>query len=231
MVNLSSESLVATSVFFSYLNSDVHTAAREWKQTYVDTERDYTYCYDRVMSSTNVAQIESKLWIIEELKNLNVTPKTVVLLGGWFAQFTVPLLLEYGVDFVQNYEMDVDAKNISYKFNKRYKDAGKYKCDVVNIMFQTIHKKQEKLRNPFDTIINTSCEHMFPMKGFKTLNKGKLDDCLYVLQSTNEDKYDDHINCVESPEELAEQSEIKDIMYLGRKRLDSGMERFMVIGK
>jgi len=51
------------------------------------------------------------------------------------------------------------------------------------------------------------------------------------LQSTNEDKYEDHINCVSGPEELAEQAEFVDIMYSGTKVLDNGMNRFMVIGK
>ena len=71
---------------------------------------------------------------------------------------------------------------------------------------------------------------MFPMRRFRELNKGFLNPT-YVLQSTNEDKYEDHINCVSGPEELAEQSEFVDIMYSGTKILDNGMERFMVIGK
>ena len=38
-----------------------------------------------------------------------------------------------------------------------------------------------------------------------------------MLQSTNENKYEDHINCVNGPEELAEQIELVDIMYSGAK--------------
>ena len=45
------------------------------------------------------------------------------------------------------------------------------------------------------------------------------------------DKYEDNINCVNGPEELAEQAEFVDIMYSGTKRLDNGMDRFMVIGR
>ena len=33
-------------------------------------------------------------------------------------------------------------------------------------------------------------------------------DPIYVLQSTDEDKYEDHINCVSGPEELAKQAKI-----------------------
>ena len=53
----------------------------------------------------------------------------------------------------------------------------------------------------------------------------------YVLQSTNETKYDDHINCVNSPEELVNQANLKQVLYKGSKVLDNGMTRFMVIGK
>jgi hypothetical protein len=62
---------------------------------------------------------------------------------------------------------------------------------------------------------------MFPMTKFKQLNRGFFNDVVYVLQSTNEDKYEDHINCVSGPEELAEQAEFVDIMYSGTKVLDN----------
>ena len=72
---------------------------------------------------------------------------------------------------------------------------------------------------------------MFPMTRFKKLNRGLFNNVVHVLQSTNDDQYDDHINCVSSPEELAEQAEFVDVMYSGTKTLDNGMERFMVIGR
>ena len=123
----------------------------------------------------------------------------------------------------------VTLKDISYKFNKRYKDQEKYECHITDIMFKEIWRKEENC-GP-DVLINTSCEHMFPMRRFRELNKKLSANPTYVLQSTNEDKYEDHINCVSGPEELAEQAEFVDIMYSGTKILDNGMERFMVIGK
>ena len=72
---------------------------------------------------------------------------------------------------------------------------------------------------------------MEPLTFLSILNKKLSGNPIYVLQSTNEDKYEDHITCVSGPEELAEQAEFVDIMYSGTKILDNGMERFMVIGK
>ena len=122
------------------------------------------------------------------------------------------------------------VKEISYKFNKRYKDQEKYECHITDIMFKEIWRKEENCK-VLHVLINTSCEHMFPMRRFRELNKKLSGNPIYVLQSTNEDKYEDHINCVNGPEELAEQAEFVDIMYSGTKILDNGMERFMVIGK
>ena len=231
MVNIAKESIVSTAMFFGYLSNDDIQAAKDWKQAFVDTERHFPHQERALASATTISQMESKIWLVEELHELSLEAKSVCLLGGWFANYITTLLIEkINVEHVHNFEIDDDAKKISYKFNKRYKDNNQYKCDVVNVMFEPVWKKQKKTDKVFDLVINTSCEHMFPMKRFVELNSEYIDP-LYVLQSTNEDQYDDHINCVSGPDELAEQSELIDIMYSGSKVLDSGMERFMVIGR
>ena len=201
--------------------------AHDWKNALSSSE---PYLLKRVLDSMNRSQLESKLWIIQELIKLEIKPKRVAILAGWYSQYIIPLLIEHGVEFIYNFEIDRDAKDISYKFNKRYKDQEKYECHITDIMFKEIEGK-EKNHGAFDVLINTSCEHMFPMRRFRELNKNLSGNPIYVLQSTNEDKYEDHINCVSGPEELAEQAEFVDIMYSGTKTLDNGMERFMVIGK
>jgi hypothetical protein len=67
------------------------------------------------------------------------------------------------------------------------------------------------------------------MKKIKELNPTL--NSIYVLQSTDDNSYDDHINCVNTANELAEQADIKEIYFSGSKVLDNGMTRFMVIGK
>ena len=201
--------------------------AHDWKNALSSSE---PYLLKRVLDSMNQSQLESKLWIIQELIKLEIKPKIVAILAGWYSQYIIPLLIEHGVEFIYNFEIDRDAKDISYKFNKRYKDQEKYQCHITDIMFKEIWRKEENY-GAFDVLINTSCEHMFPMRRFRELNKNLSGNPIYVLQSTNEDKYEDHINCVSGPEELAEQAEFVDIMYSGTKTLDNGMERFMVIGK
>ena len=201
--------------------------AHDWKNALSTSE---PYVFKRVLDSMNRSQLESKLWIIQELIKLEIEPKRVAILAGWYSQYIIPLLIEHGVEFIYNFEIDRDAKDISYKFNKRYKDQEKYECHITDIMFKEIWRKEENY-GAFDVLINTSCEHMFPMRRFRELNKNLSGNPIYVLQSTNEDKYEDHINCVSGPEELAEQAELIDVVYSGTKVLDNGMNRFMVIGK
>lgn len=198
------------------------SVANDWKQTAADVRKDYPHQFRRTLDCSTSSQLQSKLWLINELLELYIDYKRVALMGGWFANFITELLITEGnVDLVHNYEIDEDAKNISYKYNKRYKDTGKYQCSIKDVMMQIMEED-------FDLVINSSCEHMFPMTKFYELNPDIR--CLYALQSTNEDLYDDHINCVGSPEELVEQANINDVLYSGTKVLSNGMNRFMVIG-
>jgi len=194
--------------------------ANDWKNALSTSE---SYVFKRVMDSMNESQLESKLWLIQELVKLNIKPKRVAILAGWFAQYIVSLLYDNfeSIECIKNFEIDQDVKDISYKYNKRYKDSNKYQFSIKDVMMQTMEED-------FDLIINCACEHMYPMTKFYELNphiKG-----LYVLHSTDDDQYDDHINCVGSPEELAEQANIINVLYSGQKLLSNGMNRFMVIG-
>ena len=202
--------------------------ARDWKNA---TNYAKGYLHKRVLDSMNESQLISKMWLVQELLNLNIKPINISLLAGWFAQYTVPLLIDNfkTIEWIENFEMDRGIKNVAYKFNKRYKDDKKYKVSIKNVMFDNL----VSLSSPnFDTVINCSCEHMYPMSKFRELsNTGVNNNTLYVLQSSDDTQYDDHINCVNDADELAEQANIIDVMYAGKKLLPNGMIRFMVIGK
>ena len=199
--------------------------ANDWKQASADVRKDYPHQFRRTLDASTASQLESKLWVVDELYKLpaSIECQRVALLGGWFANFITPLLIDtLNMSMVFNYEIDQDAKEISYKYNKRYKDTSKYQCSVKDVMMKS-------LEEDFDIIINCSCEHMYPMTKFYEWNP-ELQDPIYVLQSTDDDQYDDHINCVGSPQELADQAKIADVLYSGIKVLPNGMNRFMVIG-
>ena len=202
--------------------------AKDWKNAINASEG---YLKKRVADSMNESQLVSKMWLVKELSNLNVKPVNISLLAGWFAQYIVPLLYDNieSIEWIENFEMDRDIKRVAYKFNTRYKKEDKYKVSIRNVMFGNLIS----LSSPtFDTVINCSCEHMYPMSKFKKLkNTGVDDNALYILQSSNDAQYDDHINCVDDADELADQANLVDILYAGEKLLPNGMTRFMVIGR
>ena len=80
--------------------------------------------------------------------------------------------------------------------------------------------------------INCACEHMYPMWKFRELNKPVLQEIPYMYYSLQMMiNMSDHINCVNSEEELIDQAGIKDVMYSGAKLLSNKSTRFMVIGR
>jgi hypothetical protein len=208
--------------------------AHDWKNALSSSE---PYLLKRVLDSMNQSQLESKLWIIQELIKLEIKPKRVAILAGWYAQYIAPLLYDNfeSLQFVENYEIDEDVKRLSYKFNKRLKEDKKYEITIRNVMFDRIHGSWQHGSGGhqlnIDTIINCACEHMYPMWKFKELNKPVLRNPIYVLQSSDDDQYSDHINCVNSEDELIDQARIKDVMYSGAKLLPNKSTRFLVIGR
>ena len=207
--------------------------AEDWKSalSFADTEEN-KHCKKRIRDASTSSQLQSKLWLVSEIVNLGINIDSVAILAGWYANFIVPLLVEeVGVKHILNLEIDPDVKTLTYKFNKRHKPSGGqrpfyksiYECVLHDVMYEPL-----KYGN-HDLVINASCEHMYPMTRFRELNYGK--NYLYALQSTNDKQWDDHINCVSGPDELADQAGIVDLMYSGTIELNNGMKRFMVIGR
>ena len=197
-----------------------------WSRAWSETQKQRPWQSRRLLDSATTSQLQGKLWLVNELEKLDLKFSNVCLVGGWFAQLITPLMFDnFDINFIHNCDIDPDSKQISYKFNRIYKHQNKY----VAITYNIFEKSWSKFRDSnYDLIINTSCEHMYPMKKIKELNPDLKS--WFVLQSTNEDKFDDHINCVNSTKELADQGGLKQILYEGQITLDNGMTRFMVIG-
>jgi hypothetical protein len=205
--------------------------ADNWSKTISSVSKLQPWAVERVSHSMNKSQLEGKLWLGTELYNIQPNGfKNAVVMGGWYCQFLAEILINNNkVDFMCNYDICEDSKTISYKFNKRFKASGQYLASTKNIFTMKLNENQAEMGD-IDLVVNTSCEHMFNMERIK--HRHFLDsDPLYVLQSTDEDKFDDHINCVASTDELIEQARLVDIKFAGKKILANGMTRFMVIGR
>lgn len=202
-----------------------------WASAFMQIVKEKPYLHDRLSASWSKPQLESKLWLCEELKNLSLPSfNNVAIIGGWYCHILAKTLIDdLNCKFICNYDIDEDCKYVSYKFNKKFKNLDQYIFSCKNLFMEKhLHTVQIE-KGPVDLVINTSCEHMFYMRNLRKMHFS--DESLLVLQSTDCDDYPDHINTVEDPDELAFQAGINDVYYMGTKILSNNMKRFMVIGK
>ena len=68
-LTLPSNTFLSTILFFSYLSTDMEKA-RSWKKLMINLQENYPQYERAIASATSVAQLESKIWIIDELKLL-----------------------------------------------------------------------------------------------------------------------------------------------------------------
>jgi len=178
-------------------------------------------------------QVNCKIWLVEELKKVLIRndkfdPWRMTILGSWYGNVIVPLVHDNlpRIKEIDLIDMDVDALNIGRKFlNEKYKRLKiNYTCEDIN--FYEFDDMTTKI------VVNTSCEHMFDMSSITFKND---DNVIWVLQSNNMRNIREHVNCVDSSEELADQCGIQNIMYQGKMELIGSngepYERYMVMGR
>lgn len=167
-----------------------------------------------IAQSFDDKQIKCKTWMYNELLTLDLpTPKRVYIAGSWFGNVLTPLIRSLYSDVeIRLHDLDEEAIKIAKEYyfkdddlvNPYLKDATDYYYDRKNAM-----------------VINASCEHMSPLN----IRRG----CVVVLQSNDYREVEEHINCVDSPEQLADQYRVKEVLYSGELEFEK-YTRFMVIG-
>ena len=168
-------------------------------------------------------QFKSKAWLINKLKELNIFENSLnaSVLACWFGNILFPCLLNNGVKHIYGYDLDMFAiKTSNFLFD--------YKKNIKVIASDIWTKKPKYLDNT-NLIINTSCEHMPPMKDWEYYKEGT-----YVFQSTNVTHDKDHLMCVNNTKEFIDQMHpMLDIIWFGEDKIehiDNG-KRFMIVGK
>ena len=82
-----------------------------------------------VTDSLSRGQIESKLWVIDELKKLNLNLGTVFLCAGWYG-ILATLIFENNlkVNKIRSFDIDKSVLDIAERFNKKWvQDDWKFK--------------------------------------------------------------------------------------------------------
>ena len=182
-----------------------------------------TLSFEDVRDSLSDGQTASKLWVVDALSEVgNWETKSACVFGGW-----VGLLCRFMLDYlnfkhVTNLELNGDLRGVNWFTNEmRYPERFAF---VASDMYDFDYEQ-----NQFDLYINTSGEHIPSLKDWvEKIPAGKH----VLIQSNNYFDHPQHINCVNSVQELLdkvlEAKNVNLVEYSGELIMPQ-YTRFMVI--
>jgi len=164
-------------------------------------------------------QIQSKVWLINNLAPFIDVPVSIDIHGGWVGVLS-SLLFQSEIDctFIRSIDIDPQCEPISRIMNKGEEIEGK---------FEAITSDMSLITSAADVIINTSCEHINQQAYDIWLSKLPMNS-LIVLQSNNYD-IEEHVRIVKNLEDFKKQSNIQ-IFWAGELSFPM-YTRYMLIGK
>jgi hypothetical protein len=193
-----------------------------------------------VEDSFSRGQLQSKIWLVNELKKHNVNLGTVFLCAGWYATLAT-MLFESNlvVGKVRSFDIDPDCQDIAETFNKPwFTQQWRFKAITQDIMAIDYNEhtwscwSNANIRMSYpiidvpDTIINTSCEHIEHFsEWYNKLPEGKL----LVLQANNFVEVDEHINTYSNLSQFDSAVPMSRVLYSGELKLEK-YTRYMKIG-
>lgn len=175
----------------------------------------------RTLESFWKGQVNSKIWLIENLKRFQDQKwEHIVIHGGWNGVLA-SLIFNSGieVDRITSVDIDPACEETAYTINKRYEIAGRFRAVTADMC---------KYSETADVVINTSCEHITQLQYYDWLHN-QNNDSLYVLQSNNYFDLDEHINCSEDLVQFVQKSKLR-VVFSDRLELPK-YDRYMIIGK
>lgn len=186
-------------------------------------------------------QILSKLWLIDELKKLDLDLGTVFVLGGWVGMLPALIFKDGELRFnrIRSFDLDAEATKAAEALNRdavindwKFKATtlDMFKIDYSRPQYLTLRSNGSSvlLTEFIDTVINTSCDHIAPFESWWNRIPKKT---LVVLQ--NNDFFgadEDHVNNVNSLEEMKAQAPMNEILFEGVLQFPR-YDRFMLIGR
>jgi len=197
---------------------------------------------DRIMdilNSLSENQYSSKDWLIEKLNEYphHYKYKTldkkinVCILASWYGLLAYRMIDKFKLKKIANIDcidFDPKSKQVAKKLWKQIdsKNLTSGKLTYVKFIEQDIKDIQD-LNYPI--VICTSCEHLEQQLIYDTINKLE-EHSLVVLQSNNYKEINEHINCVNSAEDFANQyvSKLRNIKFYEKDFIK--YKRFMIIG-
>lgn len=221
------------------LNSNFINNYKNWGEALHIIEKKMPHKLADFRQSLSENNMEASVWCVEELKKYleEYYTKTgnlrILILNSWLGIPMVPLLCE-NLDIAQIHMVDLDEESIELSkiFHKHYAQEKFVNIRHWNLDVPFEFENLNKIE--VDVVICIHTEQMYPLQ---ELN-GKNAQAVYAVQNSNvvEEMYG--INCVNSIEELKEQTGISETGYEGTKQQTyfswegkKEYDRYMIIGQ
>jgi hypothetical protein len=187
---------------------------------WMDAIRDSDDRY-RTLESFWKGQVNSKVWLIDNLEKVLFLDKrhNIVIHGGWNGVLS-SLLFNSNIDIKHITSIDIDpiCEKVAKTINRR---------QDLESRFSAITADMCSYQYDADIVINTSCEHI-TQEQYNQWLKNVPKKSLVVIQSNDYRDLEEHVNCVDTLQELEQKSNLK-IIFSDKLALQK-YNRFMVIG-
>jgi hypothetical protein len=193
-----------------------------------------------IFGSLSPNQISSKIWLIENLtkicNKLETTNHKIEIVGSWYGYPLIEYLKNnISIEKIECWDIDKEARMIAKKYIEIFNNDNTF-------VYSKNYWHHLRTASEATILINTSSEHM--VESFYQVT-GKWDvfyhkKPIIVIQSNNMYHIDEHINCVDSEEELIDKHKIREVLYSGSQNIiewydekieESKYKRFMIIGR
>ena len=195
---------------------------------------------ESLLDSVSSNQVASKYALLDAVDNLNFLDKdsTVVIWGSWYGSILIPALTNKVKKIIS---IDLDETPLQIAKNRLFNEYTniEYVCDDIFKTYRDAYLNT-------NLIINTSCEHMPPMKDWKWFGAGALsndqdtsifrtpklpDNCYFAFQSNNMFDIEGHVNCINSLQEFKDQMPERAEILFEEEVEDTRGTRYMLVGK
>ncbi len=171
-----------------------------------------------IIDSFSDNQFRAKKTLIKHLLPYINLDTSIAILGCWYGSILIPLL-DDKVNKI--FAVDLDNTVIKIGKNRLFSHIDKIRWSQGDVF--TYERPYEHIQ----VIINTSCEHMRPMKEWPFWKQGHI----FALQSNNMYDIEGHINCVDSMEQFVEQLPDNSSILHTEEIEDSRGTRFLLVGQ
>lgn len=191
-----------------------------------------------LVDAYSLGQLKSKEWLVENLPdNLG----TVFICAGWYGTLASFMFekCRHKFDKIRSFDIDETCAPVADNINKLWViDGWQFKAstlDICTMNYPTEYKTYRANGTPQDliempnTIINTSCEHIFTNEFEKWYNNIPV-GTLLILQNNDYFDLPEHVNCAIDLEDFSRMTPMQTLYYQGTLDLPK-YKRFMRIGR